>query len=310
MVQADRPAWQKRLGHACIGTLIIAQVACAPTVKSTKPALPKPLKEDIVLISTPPIPEPPPEPLIPEFYLRLKDNSGGMPPLRSLRFFLRMPYDKIISHLGLEKRRSIQILYPGAGVHIAPLEIGIQLQKRLPRLRSVSYIFTDVGDFSKKIEQFFVPLHPEIAIVRKDSSRYNKRRKRGEIKYHLNALGRNITLTLAIKMSRERDHTFFRKRYAQNSDIILFHDSHAFFHKNAAIRTISMIVRWAAEKGRNNQVVIVEKFKQFHPEPDDPKFEDLPGSIQILKGPYGGCLTSNHDAVLYFSDGSGIQTLK
>ena len=54
---------------------------------------------------------------------------------------------KIIDSKVLEKQKkrdSVTVLYPGAGSHIASLELGAYLSKKDSRIKKINYILTDI----------------------------------------------------------------------------------------------------------------------------------------------------------------------
>jgi len=246
-------------------------------------------------------------------------------PTKSIDVLSRLPY-QAITQFGIGNAKSVQILYPGGGSHIAVLELGIRLQQRLRNLERVAFIFTEIdnpklpGFPEGYFEAHMSVLEPDIRIIGKKAVKFDESGAKRETRYQIEAWGRRMEVVYAIGLSDAKagDHPFFRKRYAQESDIIMFHDTFDTRDSRDAdlSHAVATAATWAAESGRQ-KIVISENFLRAFARKEGSQqtgmADDavLPGVVLFVSGEYGCHLWYDHygGAVVYFPDNQKITEL-
>ena len=228
-------------------------------------------------------------------------------PTKSYDVFSRLPYNEIIERLKLNERESIQILYPGGGVHLASLEIGFRLQQKLPHLKNLRYIFTEVSHKGQPAwpEAHFETLVSQmgngISIEGKSQTLFGNDPKKRETLYELSAFGRKIEVAYVIGLSEKGDHPFFKKKYVVGSDVILFHD--AFLATGIGVITAATM----ATESKNKYVIIFENYGYME---SSKRKRDCTGEMVAIKGEYGCSHVRSSGAIVFFPDISKWSKIK
>lgn len=231
--------------------------------------------------------------------------------LDSIETFQGLPYKHVAEYLQLSQRDEVTILYPGAGSHLSPLEIAVQLAKQTPTPPRFTFIFTEVQE--EKAEEF------EELVGRMRRFGVEITRKRGvpqtkgkDIHFQLSGFGSGIEIVYRINRSdkSEGNHPYFRREDFNRADIILFHDS--FFSSGEIIPNLFYCLNRSVELSRR-QVFIFEdtfytnSFDLPAPSDDERGYDILPGTVHLTRGEFG-CFASGYaDAVTYFPDKDGLK---
>src|SRR3989344_5867505 len=212
------------------------------------------------------------------------DISNSLDVLRNL------PFASISERLGLAYRGRVVILYPGAGLHYAMLDVGRGLAERVPPL-SADFIFTEYVEsresydlFPQRFREYMVLIPQYIRIVGEHETLYLDKGK--ETTFMLDAFGHRMTLMYAINMSLDGiDHSYFKRQYAEDSDILVSHDS---FEEGLPV-AIEKFCLWAALADAERQrAIIFEDFARVTEGKNDPEiYTRLPGEVLLVEGDYG-----------------------
>jgi|GEM_PF-6538647 hypothetical protein len=271
----------------------------------------------------------------------LPDGDGGAffftskwRPTADISMFVKMPYEKISKYLSLGTKTELSILYPGAGVHIAPLELALRLMRMNPSISKSNYVYTEIAD--KAIELFSATFEDinskDLAIVGRNINYVsfldvlkraihelndrlfkpngwwedNSPLIRSEVAFILNAFGKKIEVIYGMGMSEPSDHPYFKAEYAKSSDIILFHDSFSLHSDLLGALKYVLMSDLIVDKPK---VIIFDDFVFEERKAGKPKYgyDVLPGEVIRIPGSWG-CRFDG--AIVYLPDVEALHTIR
>lgn len=197
----------------------------------------------------------------------------------------------------LEKKGTINILYPGAGSHIAPFEIAIQLFEKQKGVEKVKFFYTDLNDEEHKLAAKTL-----IGLARwqkafKHTSYSQKIDENNpenvENKYsfeYTTQAGEKKTFELIYNITQDMSRPF-QESYGDNMDIFISHDGAI-----SAQKSLKTFIEICANKARNGvrtpHAIFFEDYEtsQNGRKPTyklSTPLEKLPGKVKKLNYAYG-----------------------
>lgn len=221
--------------------------------------------------------------------------------LGGIDVFAQLPYEEISRRLNLDGKNDAQVLYPGAGSHIAPLEVGVGLQGVNSGLDVVRFLYTEVRNETLANFEEAIKLINDfgVEIVDKKTKAFEKGK---EVDYEMSAFGRRIDVRYLMDRSNteQGDHPYFRRQDAVDSDITLFHDS-LFYHPDVA-KAVFYAMKHGTESNKP-KAIIFDDFARVSQGLDSlDAYDMLPGDAFLVGGKYACPATGFRGAVLFFPE--------
>ena len=232
-------------------------------------------------------------------------NSVEQLVLTSREAFMNTPVEEWKDMLPKGK---VTVLYPAAGIHIMPLQLGYRIMRQDSNVDEVEFIYTEIDSNAKIGFEQQLAILEKIGLVRNinvmtknyPDNRSIKNRFFGvvphEMSYSFDAFEpsgkpHRITVVYALNMS---GGDLFRKEYAKRADILISHDSESEGAPKEMVRAALKVEDGGRYEGKNNVILLAESeyvvgfIRLIFPNLfKTAKDVDFPNRLKLVRGPYG-----------------------
>lgn len=247
----------------------------------------------------------------------MNSDEGDMPRdrvdklvLTSRQAFMNLPVSEWQDMLPEGK---VTFLYPAAGVHIMPLQLGYRIMQQFPKVNEAEFIYTEVNPRTETGFMQQLSILEKLGLVKNINSRtqyYPNNNSEPnqplgniphETTYSFNAIDpggkpHKITVVYALNMSGEDP---FRKEYAERSSILISHDSYPDASKDMVNMALKINGRY---KGKHDVILLAEpdfvlggffqdifdSISTRHWSSANTRIErDFPNQTKLIQGGYG-----------------------